>query len=122
MGEAVEYEFGVDRKEHERTSHMIIGTALTSTALFWNQFAFLHSEQDIDFLTQPALAGMRRKLADRIDAMATSVVQKTPLPPISTPIVDASLLNDSRYGEYVRNSVARYEELQVAVSNLSLQV
>lgn len=122
MGEAVEYEFGVDRKEHEQTSHMIIGTALTSTALFWNQFAFLHGEQDIDFLTQPALAEMRRKLADRIDAMATSVVQKTPLPATSTPIVDDSLLNDSRYGEYVRNSVARYEELQVAVSNLGLQV
>jgi multidrug resistance protein MdtO len=122
MAEAVEYEFGVDRKEHERSSHVIIGIALTSTALFWNQFAFLHREQDIDFLTQPALAGMRRELANRIDAMATAVVEKTPLPPDGMPIVDPSMLDDSRYGEYVRNSVARYEELHAAVSNLSLHV
>ena len=122
MGEAVEYEFGVDRKEHERSSQMIIGTALTSIALFWNQFAFLHREQDIDFLTQPALGEMRHNLADRIDAMATAVVEKTPLPVTSTPIVDTSLLHDSRYGEYVRNSVARYEELRAAVSNLSHHV
>lgn len=122
MSEAVEYEFGVDRKEHERSSHVIIGIALTSTALFWNQFAFLHREQDIDFLTQPALAEMRRELASRIDAMAIAVVSKTPVPPTDTPIVAASLLDDNRYGEYVRNSVARYEELQTAVSNLSLHV
>jgi multidrug resistance protein MdtO len=101
---------------------MIIGTALTSIALFWNQFAFLHREQDIDFLTQPALGEMRHNLADRIDAMATAVVEKTPLPVTSTPIVDTSLLHDSRYGEYVRNSVARYEELRAAVSNLSHHV
>ncbi len=122
MAEAVEYEFGVDRKEHERSSQKIIGTALTSIALFWNQFAFLHREQDIDFLTQPALVEMRRTLAERIDAMAIAVVQKTPLPSTSTPIANVSLLEDSRYGEYVRNSLARYEELRVAVSNLSHHV
>jgi multidrug resistance protein MdtO len=122
MAEAVEYEFGVDRKEHERSSHVIIGIALTSAALFWNQFAFLHSEQDIDFLTQPPLVEMRRELANRIDAMAMAVVEKTPIPPANKPIVDPSLLDNSRYGEYVRNSVARYEELQAAVSNLSLHI
>lgn len=122
MAETVEYEFGVDRKEHERSSHVIIGIALTSTALFWNQFAFLHREQDIDFLTQPALTEMRRNLADRIDAMAAAVVEKAPLPTARIPIVDASLPDDGRYGEYVRNSVARYEELWAAVSNLSHHV
>jgi hypothetical protein len=36
--------------------------------------------------------------------------------------VDSALLEDPRYGEYARNAVARYGELQAIVSSLSLRI
>jgi multidrug resistance protein MdtO len=55
--------------------------------------------------------------------MADAVVQKTTFPPeYAATLASSDLLEDPRYGEYVRNTVARYEELQAFTSALSLQV
>jgi multidrug resistance protein MdtO len=122
MNEAVEYEFGVDRAQHALSGQMIIAAALTSVAFFWNQFAVLHSERDRDFLTQPALARMRQQLAAEMDVMADAIVHKTEFT-LAQPgaMVDSALLTDPRYGEYARNSVARFDELQTIVSRLRTQ-
>src|SRR5262249_39720525 len=52
MNDTIEYEFGVDRRQHEHTGEAILRAALGAVAFFWNQFAVLHSERDRDFLTE----------------------------------------------------------------------
>jgi multidrug resistance protein MdtO len=123
LSESVEFEFGVDREQHIRTSETLLRTALTSAALFWNQVAILHNAEDRDFLTEPDLVTMRSKIAEHLEAMAEAVVQKTPFAQATSASLESpAMLQSPRYGEYVRNTVARYEELQSLTSRLSLQV
>ncbi len=122
MSEAVEYEFGVDRQAHARSSEMIIQAALSAASLFWNEIAYLNQEQAQDFINDPALIEMRRKLAAHMEALAGSVVQKAVLPlALPAAFIDPARLNDLRYGDYVRTSVARYQELQSTLAGLSQQ-
>lgn len=123
MNDAVDYEFGVDREQHVRSSEMILRASLTAGALFWNQFAILHSDGDKDFLAEPALIQMRHRLADRIEAMADAVVKKTEF--LMTPaesFVDSAMLESARYGEYSHNTIARFQELQSFTSMLRNEV
>ena len=123
LNETAEYEFGLDRELHIRSSEMILRAGITAGALFWNQLAVLHSETDIDFVTEPQLIELRRKLAEHLDAMADAVVQKTTFSSeYSATLVSPELLENPRYREYARNTVARYEELQAFTAALSLQV
>jgi multidrug resistance protein MdtO len=123
LNDAVDYEFGVDREQHIRTSEMILRTSLTAGALFWNQFSVLYNEEDKDFLTEPDLIQMRESLADRIDAMAKAIVQKTILPPPSEEVlINQTTFNSPRFGEYSHNSIARFEELKAYTAMLSHEV
>ena len=123
LNEAVEYEFGQDIEAHIHSGQMILRAGITAGALFWNQLAMLHSETDIGFATEPRLTELRRKLGEHLDVMADAVVQKTTFPPeYAATLASSDLLEDPRYGEYARNTVARYEELQAFTSALSLQV
>jgi multidrug resistance protein MdtO len=119
MNDTIEYEFGVDRSLHALTGQTIIRAALASVAFFWNQFAVLHREEDRAFLTQPELIAMRRTMAEGMDVMANAAVNKTQFAVIDRDsLVNSSLLTHSLYGEFARNSVARYQELELAVSDL----
>jgi multidrug resistance protein MdtO len=123
MNDSVDYEFGVDREQHVRTSEMILRTSLTAGTLFWNQFAILYSEADKGFLTEPELIEMRRRLAEYIDGLAEGVVKKTV--PVTVPanaFLTPAMLNDPRYGEYSRNTIARFEELHAYALMLSHEV
>jgi multidrug resistance protein MdtO len=123
MNDSVDYEFGVDRERHILTSEMILRTSLTAGTLFWNQFAVLYSEEDKDFLTEPELIEMRRRLAAYIDGLAEGVVKKTV--PVTVPanaFLAPAMLNDPRYGEYSRNTLARFEELHSYALMLSREV
>src|SRR6201996_755970 len=123
MNDAVDYEFGVDREQHVQTSEMILRTSLTAGTLFWNQFSVLYNEEDKDFLTEPHLIEMRRKLAEYIDGMATGVVKKTaPATVTADDFLTPAMLNDPRYGEYSRNTIARFEELHSYALMLSREV
>lgn len=123
LNETVEYEFGADRELQTRSSEMILRAGITAGALFWNQLAVLHSEADIGFVTEPHVAELRRKLAEHLDVMADAVVQKTTFPAeYSATLISPELLESPHYGEYARNTVARYEELQAFTSALSLQI
>jgi len=119
MSEAVEYEFGVDREGHIRSSELMLQISMTAAALIWNQVAVLHDERDSDFIAEPGLVEMRRQLAAQLNSMAEAVDSKTayPLENMAT-FVSLSMLNSLRYGEYIRNTIARYEDLQ----NLALEL
>ncbi|MCU1319471.1 MAG: Fusaric acid resistance protein conserved region [Edaphobacter sp.] len=122
MNDTIEYEFGVDRRQHGHAGETILRAALTSVAFFWNQFAVLHSEQDRDFFTESALLQLRSAMADGMDAMAQSVADKTDFATIQPEaLIDHSLLTHPRYGEYVRHSIARFDELQNIVTQLQAQ-
>jgi len=122
MNDTVAYEFGVDREKHSRAGESILQGALTAVPFFWNQLAVLHNERDRDFLTEPGLIEMRRRVAVHMDAMAAAVVQGTAFPPAHAgDLVDPSVLVSPRYGEYARNTVAAVEELQARVSTVLLR-
>ena len=122
LNDTIDYEFGVDRRLHSHAGETILRAALTLVAFFWNQFAVLHSDQDRDFLTEPTLLQLRSTLADGMDAMAQSVARKTDLVTIQPEaLIDHSLLTHPRYGEYVRNAIARFDELQNFVVQLKTQ-
>ena len=123
MNEAVEYEFGVDRAQHIRSSELILQISITAAALIWNQVAALHDEQAIDFFAEPDLVEMRRKLADHLNIMAEAIARKTGFPSeYSAGLATPSLLNSEHNGEYTRNTIARYEDLQNLASTLSREV
>ena len=119
MSETVEYEFGVDVKQHLISSEMILNASLTLVAFFWNQFAVLHREEDFNYLTQPELTAMRSKMADGMDKMAKATLNKTEFVIIEpATLADPSLLADPVYGEFARNAVDRYCELEQVVARL----
>jgi len=119
MNDTIEYEFGVDRRQHALAGETILRAALALVALFWNQFAVLHREEDRDFLTQPELIAMRRRMAEGMDAMANAVVNKTESAVIDRDsLANSSLLTHPLYGEFARNAVDRFQELELVVSRL----
>ena len=120
MSEVVEYEFGVDREQHVRSSELILQSSLTAAALIWNQVAFLHDDRDVDFTAEAGLVEMRRKLADHLNSMADSVDRREAFSlHDAAGLVNPSLLNSEHYGEYTRNTIARYEDLQNMAATIS---
>ena len=119
MNDSIEYEFGVDRIQHQHAGDTILRASLTAVAFFWNGYAVLHREEDSDFLAEPRLIKLRSILADGMDAMAQSVTHKTDLAVVDTAaLIDRSLLTHPRYGEYAQNAIARFGELQNFVVQL----
>jgi multidrug resistance protein MdtO len=122
MNDTIEYEFGVDRIQHQHAGDTILRASLTTVAFFWNGYAVLHREQDRDFLTEPELIHLRSILADGMDTLAQSVTRKTDFAIIKPEaLIDRSLLTHQRYGEYVQNAFARFDELQNFVVQLKAQ-
>jgi multidrug resistance protein MdtO len=120
MSEVVEYEFGVDREQHVRSSELILQISITAAALIWNQIAVLHDEQETGLLAEPGLVEMRRKLADHMSVMAEAIARKTGFPSeYSAGLASPSILNGEHNGEYTRNTIARYEDLRALASALS---
>jgi multidrug resistance protein MdtO len=120
MNGSVPYEYGAGREQQIQTGDMIMRATLTSGALFWNQLAVLHNEEDSDYLTNPGLVEMRRKLAARINTMADAAERKAAVAVEPTGgLVDPALLADPRFGDYARNTVERFEELENFTAILS---
>jgi multidrug resistance protein MdtO len=119
MNNTIEYEFGVDRSQHQHAGDTILRASLAAVAFFWNGYAVLYGKEDRDFLADPELRHLRSAFADGLDAMAQSLVRKTDLAVIQPDaLIDNSLLTHPRYGEYVQNSIARFDELQNFVVQL----
>lgn len=123
MSEAVEFEFGPDREQHVRSSELILQISITAAALIWNQVAVLHDERDISFFAEPGLVEMRQKLAEHMNRMAEAIARKTGFPSESSAgLGSPSLLNSEHNGEYARNTIARFEDLQKLALALSHEV
>jgi multidrug resistance protein MdtO len=121
LNDTVEYEFGVDIAQHRKASETTLNAALTSVAFFWNQFAVLHRPEDYDFVSQPKLIAMRKRMAEGLEKMSVSVTERTDHEEEFPPdVLDADILSSSRYGEYARNSVNRYEELERIMKTLQV--
>jgi len=113
MSEVVEFEFGVDRERHALSSELMLQISVTAAALIWNQVAFLHDERDIDSIVEPGLVEMRRRLARHMNLMADAIARKTGFPSESLiSLASPSLLRSEHNAEYIRNTIARYEDLQ----------
>jgi multidrug resistance protein MdtO len=120
LSEAVEYEFGVDREEHIRSSEMMLQISMTAAALIWNQVAVFHDEFDSELITTPDLAEMRRSISNRMNSMAESASRKTELPTdLGSDLISPSSLKHQHYGEYARNTIARFEDLRRLASALT---
>jgi multidrug resistance protein MdtO len=66
------------------------------------------------------LVEMRRKLADHLNSLAEAVERKISLPAERLEsFVSRHLLESEHYGEYVRNTIARYEDLQALAITLA---
>jgi multidrug resistance protein MdtO len=112
MSEVVEYEFGVDREQHLRSSELMLQISITAAALIWNQVAVLHDEQGIEFFAEPDLVKLRRQLADHLNIMAEAIARKAGFPSgDAASLASPSLLNSEHNGEYTRNTIARFEDL-----------
>jgi multidrug resistance protein MdtO len=123
MNDAVEYEYGVNRAEHAHSAQTIIKAGLTAVALFWNQLTVLEKRDDRDFVTEPGLMELRRKLAAQLDSMADSVCDRKPFAvATSAALADPSLLENPRYREYTQNALEQYGELQKIIGDLSVLV
>jgi multidrug resistance protein MdtO len=63
---------------------------------------------------------MRRILGNHLNFMAESIAGKKGFPSESSvSLASPSLLNSEHYGEYTRNTIARYEDLRNLASALS---
>jgi multidrug resistance protein MdtO len=122
MNETVEYEFGVDRQRHINTAEEILRAALTAVALVWNELTVLHNIEDKDFLEQSGLKQLRQNLATGLDALADSIRQKTHDIEVEVGAFDLEVLKNHRYGEYAKQTIARYQELQSSISELRKNV
>jgi multidrug resistance protein MdtO len=123
MNDTVEYEFGADREKSSETGAVIIQIAVTAAALLWNQLAHLHGEEAEELLHQAPLVQMRRALAEQLNAMAAGIVRKSPVSLL--PLADelkVTPLVDGQYAEYVRNTIARYEDLRTLASVLDTEL
>jgi len=122
MNTSVPYEFGPARDRHIQMGDMILRATLTAAAIFWNQLALLHNEADADYLAKPELQAMREKLALDMNTLADAAVNQSPVTvnPTSA-FIDAPFLTDPRYGEYTRNTLARFEELETFTASFSQQ-
>jgi multidrug resistance protein MdtO len=123
MNGSVPYEFGGNREQHVRTGDMILRASLTTASLFWNQLALSHSEGISDYIADPDLREMRRRVAVNMNAMAEIITQRSA---VQVENVDAfispALLAHTRYGEYAQNTAIRYEELRTLTAMLRMPV
>ena len=123
LKDTVDFEFGVDIAQHRNASETILNAALSSVAFFWNQFTVLHRPKDYDFISEPKLLAMRSRMTEGLEKMSFSVTHKTDYEEaFPADVLDADVLSSSRYGEYARNSVSRYEELERIVQTLRILV
>jgi multidrug resistance protein MdtO len=119
LNETVEYDYGADRAQEQKSGTYILRAALTLVAIFWNQLAVLENERDQDFLSEPHLQAMRERIAERLSVMADAVAKDSAFAAIDPrELVDTSVFASPRYAEHAGIATARYGELQQILSSL----
>jgi len=122
-GNATDFPIWSKLSDEQRSSELILQISITAAALIWNQVAVLHDEQGTDCLAEPVLAQMRRRLTDHLYILAETVERKTSSPAEHLgSLVDSHLLENEHYGEYAKNTIARYEDLRTLASQLAREI
>jgi hypothetical protein len=101
-------------------AHVILRAAFAAAAMFWNELAFLrNSIDDEDFIREPRLIEMRRSLAAELNRIAETLAQENTYgPAFVCSSFHRDILEQSRYGDYFRNTCDRFDELVSVISNL----
>ena len=76
----------------------------------------------VSSLEGTSLDTLRAAIAKQLEAMADAAVAKTGFDQACASIEHPPLLDSPRYGEYVRNSTARFEELRTLTAKLNSQL
>ena len=88
--------------------------------MFWNELAFVSNMGNEDSLRESRLIEMRDALAAELNRIAKTVAQQeTYGPALVSGFFHPDLLDQSRYGEYVRNSADRFREFVNIISGLN---
>jgi len=82
LHEAVLYEFGVDREPQKVAGEIILGAALNSSSLFWNELVLLERSQGRNLLSLDGIVEIRQILAKRLDALAQDILEEAPVQPL----------------------------------------
>jgi multidrug resistance protein MdtO len=122
FNDTVKYEFGVDRERYIREGETILRGSLSGVALFWNELAVLNTPEDDDFFKEPELIRLRQDIAQQLEAMATAVVDSTPVSTASPALSPTpALLASPRFGEYAQNVVSRFGEVRNVMDEQTLK-
>jgi multidrug resistance protein MdtO len=120
LGEATEYEFGVDREQHIRASGVMLRIAVTAAGVIWNQLALLRDEENSDLIDEPSLLQLRGIMAEHLETMAEVIVQKTNLrPKLIASLVRTSLIGSEHVREYTQNTITLFEDIEALTLGLS---
>jgi multidrug resistance protein MdtO len=104
LNDAAQYEFGLDRKSHLRTADKLMQISMTAVALVWNHAALLYESDEDNSRGLPALVSFRQAVENGLSSIADAVEKNQ-----ST---NAELLvADESGSEYVRLTIARYNEI-----------
>ena len=105
LNDAAKYEFGFDRRDHIQTAGQLMQMSMTAVALVWNHAAGLYELERDRASGHSAMGGFRQTLAERLSSIADAVENRHPAS--AEPLVAGE--SDS---EYVRLTIARFNELQ----------
>jgi len=128
MNDSVEYEFGIDRQRHMDVAQRILRAALTSVSMLWNEVAVLHRKDSEEFLSNPDLVELRRRMAQKLNGLAYKALQAevpSDLAPANEPqslMFNLELINHPIYGEYTKHTIRSLHELQTVVAGLETEV
>jgi multidrug resistance protein MdtO len=106
LNEAAQYEFGPGREAHIRTAGKLMQMSMTAVALVWNHVAILNEPDDGDSRSHPELASVRQAVREGLFSIADAIEREH-----STEM--ERLVADESSSEYVRLTIARFNELQL---------
>ncbi len=122
LNDTVQFEFGVDREKHAHSGDMLVRTAVTARRSSGISSRCFIAKRSMTLLVSPGLslfATRSRRNSMRWRSRWCRKMLRQKSTQRALPI--ASLLESPRYGEYVRNTIARYEELHDFTTMLKVQ-
>ncbi len=117
LNDAAEFEFGSDRGRQTEEGSVILRAAFAAATMFWNELALVLGTDNEDFLNEPRLREMKRALAAELNRISEALVHEKAYEP-ATVSFSPDILEQWRYGDYVRNTRDRFHELARVISDL----
>lgn len=112
LNEATQYEFGADRNEHVYLGDKFMRISMTAVALVWNHNALIHRYEDDTSFSSSAFVRLRQVVAQRLTSIADAIAKKGSIDEKGVVSSDPELTFDKTDSEYLRNTIAKFNELQ----------